>query len=81
MPLIKRECIEHIREVADLYDIVSGYVQLRRSGANWKGLSPFTVEKTPLFFVLPEPFFQMLQHRLRRRYFPFFGIEGKFVFY
>ncbi|MDR1303061.1 MAG: DNA primase [Puniceicoccales bacterium] len=54
MPIIKRECIEHIREVADLYDIVSGYVQLRRSGGNWKGLSPFTVEKTPSFFVLPE---------------------------
>ena len=54
MPGIKKECIEHIKAVADLYDIVSGYVQLKRSGSNWKGLSPFTVEKTPSFFVLPE---------------------------
>jgi DNA primase len=54
MPVIRRECIERIRTAADLYHIVSSYVQLKRSGGNWKGLSPFTVEKTPSFFVLPE---------------------------
>jgi DNA primase len=52
--MIKRECIEQIKEVADLYDIVSSYVQLKRSGSSWKGLSPFTSEKTPSFFVHPE---------------------------
>ncbi len=35
-------------------DIVSPYVQLKRAGRAWKGLSPFTTEKTPSFYVHPD---------------------------
>jgi len=37
-----------------LVDIVSPYVQLKRAGRAWKGLSPFTTEKTPSFYVHPD---------------------------
>lgn len=51
MPLIKRSCIDRIRNQVDIVDLISSYVQLKRSGSTWKGLSPFTTEKTPSFFV------------------------------
>lgn len=35
-------------------DLVSPYVQLKRAGRSWKGLSPFTTEKTPSFYVHPD---------------------------
>ncbi len=35
-------------------DVVSEYVKLKRTGRNFKGLSPFTNEKTPSFIVSPE---------------------------
>lgn len=35
-------------------DVISEYVQLKRTGRNYKGLSPFTNEKTPSFIVSPE---------------------------
>ncbi len=37
-----------------MVDIVSPYVQLKRAGRSWKGLSPFTTEKTPSFYVHPD---------------------------
>lgn len=54
MPIISRESIENIRQNVDICDVVSTYVQLKRIGARWRGLSPFNQEKTPSFFVLPE---------------------------
>ena len=47
---------EKVREVAErisIVDVVSEYVQLRRSGANYLGLCPFHAEKTPSFNVNP----------------------------
>ena len=47
---------EKVREVADrlsILEVVSDYVQLRRSGANYLGLCPFHAEKTPSFNVNP----------------------------
>ena len=35
-------------------DVIGEYVVLKRSGRNWRGLSPFTNEKTPSFMVSPE---------------------------
>lgn len=36
-----------------LYDVVSRYTELKPSGPQFKGLSPFTCEETPSFFVHP----------------------------
>ena len=47
---------EKVREVAErlsILDVVSDYVQLRRSGANYLGLCPFHAEKSPSFNVNP----------------------------
>lgn len=51
--MITRQCLDNIKETIDIYDIVSPYVNLKKCGANWRGLSPFTTEKTPSFFVIP----------------------------
>lgn len=45
---------EEIRARLNIEDVVSEYVQLRRAGRNFKGLSPFTGERTPSFIVSPE---------------------------
>ncbi|MDR2807290.1 MAG: DNA primase [Puniceicoccales bacterium] len=79
--MIKRECIERIKAVADLYDIASSYVQLKRSGSHWKGLSPFTAEKTPSFFVLPEKrFFKCFSTGYAGDVFRFLELKENFSF-
>ncbi|MFZ1242592.1 MAG: DNA primase [Candidatus Saccharimonas sp.] len=45
---------EEIRSRLNIEDIVGEYVQLKRAGRNFKGLSPFTSEKTPSFYVSPD---------------------------
>ncbi|GAB4271830.1 MAG: DNA primase [Opitutales bacterium] len=54
MPLIQRRCIEEIRERVQLVDVASTYVSMKRAGSQWRGLSPFSQEKTPSFFIHPE---------------------------
>ncbi|MDX1672782.1 MAG: DNA primase [Balneolaceae bacterium] len=44
---------EEIRDAADLVEVVSDYVNLKRSGRSYKGLCPFHDEKTPSFHVTP----------------------------
>jgi DNA primase len=48
------DAVEEIKSRLNIEDVVSEYVQLKRSGRNFKGLSPFTAEKTPSFMVSPE---------------------------
>jgi DNA primase len=46
--------IEEIRSAADIVEVISGYVQLRKRGKNFLGLCPFHSEKTPSFTVSEE---------------------------
>ena len=48
---IPENTIDEIRNAANVLDIVSGYVQLRKRGKNYIGLCPFHQEKTPSFTV------------------------------
>ncbi|AMV73562.1 DNA primase [Desulfuromonas carbonis] len=48
---IPEEKIQEIRERTDIVEVVSGYLPLKRSGANHQGLCPFHGEKTPSFNV------------------------------
>jgi len=45
---------EEVRARLNIEDVVGEYVQLKRAGRNFKGLSPFSGEKTPSFFVSPD---------------------------
>lgn len=51
--MIDRATVERIKEAANIVDVVSEFVTLRKSGANYKGLCPFHNEKTPSFYVSP----------------------------
>ncbi len=54
MPSISKQSIENIKAQLNLVDVVGTYVQLKKAGRSWAGLSPFTQEKTPSFYVHPE---------------------------
>ncbi|MXY48016.1 MAG: DNA primase [Gemmatimonadetes bacterium] len=54
MARIPEELVDSIRSQADIVDVVSDYVTLRRSGKNYLGLCPFHDEKTPSFSVNQE---------------------------
>lgn len=51
--MIPDDKIREVRERASILDVVSDYVSLRKSGANYQGLCPFHGEKTPSFNVNP----------------------------
>ncbi|MFZ6050503.1 DNA primase [Halocola ammonii] len=51
--MIPKETIDKIYESIMIEDVVGDFVQLKKAGTNYKGLSPFTSEKTPSFFVSP----------------------------
>lgn len=48
------DAVEDIKQKLAIDDVISEYVQLKRAGRNYKGLSPFSAEKTPSFMVSPE---------------------------
>lgn len=51
--MIDRLTIERIKESADIVDVVSEFVSLKRSGSNYKGLCPFHSDRNPSFYVSP----------------------------
>lgn len=51
---IPMDAKEEVRARLNIEDVVGEYVQLKRAGRSYKGLSPFTSERTPSFFVSPE---------------------------
>lgn len=48
------DSVQQIKDKLSILDVVQPYVKLTRAGKYWKGLSPFTKEKTPSFFVSPD---------------------------
>lgn len=51
--MISRETIDKVFETARVEEVIGDFVQLKKAGANYKGLSPFADEKTPSFMVSP----------------------------
>lgn len=51
--MIDRPTIERIKDSADIVDVVSDFVSLKKVGANYRGLCPFHNDHTPSFYVSP----------------------------
>ena len=51
--MIPQDTIAKIFDTSDIVEVISDFVNLKKSGANFKGLSPFSNEKTPSFMVSP----------------------------
>ena len=51
--MISRSTIDQVFETARVEEVIGEFVQLKKAGSNFKGLSPFTDEKSPSFMVSP----------------------------
>ncbi len=51
--MISKNTIDKVFEFSRVEEVISDFIALKKSGANYKGLSPFTNEKTPSFVVSP----------------------------
>lgn len=51
--MIAKTTIDQVYETARLEEVIGDFVQLKKSGSNFKGLSPFSDERTPSFMVSP----------------------------
>lgn len=51
--MITREIIDEIKSRIDIIDVIGDFISLKRSGQNYKALSPFSNEKTASFYVVP----------------------------
>ncbi|MCH2655404.1 MAG: DNA primase, partial [Flavobacteriales bacterium] len=51
--MISKSTVDIVFETARLEEVIGDFVQLKKAGSNFKGLSPFSNEKTPSFMVSP----------------------------
>jgi DNA primase len=51
--MISKNTIDTVYETARVEEVIGDFVQLKRAGSNYKGLSPFSDEKSPSFMVSP----------------------------
>lgn len=51
--MISKTTIDNVFEAARVEEVIGDFVQLKKSGTNYKGLSPFSDERTPSFMVSP----------------------------
>ncbi len=51
---ISKDTVDRIKERIDIVDVIGEFIQLKKTGANYKARSPFSNEKTPSFFVFPK---------------------------
>ncbi|SDG68957.1 DNA primase [Psychroflexus sediminis] len=51
--MISKTTIDKVFDISRVEEVIGDYVQLKKSGSNFKGLSPFTEERTPSFMVSP----------------------------
>lgn len=51
--MITKNTIDQVYETARVEEVIGDFVQLKKSGSNFKGLSPFSDERTPSFMVSP----------------------------
>ena len=51
--MISRSTIDRVFETARVEEVIGEFVQLKKAGSNFKGLSPFSDEKSPSFMVSP----------------------------
>lgn len=51
--LIPKDIVERIKNESDIVAVISEFVNLKKSGKDYKGLCPFHQEKTPSFYVVP----------------------------
>lgn len=51
MPIFNKESLETLKQRVDLVEVLSSHMELKRTGASYKGLCPFHDEKSPSFVV------------------------------
>ena len=51
--MIPKDTVDAIMQATVIEEVVGEFVQLKKSGTSMRGLSPFTNEKTPSFYVVP----------------------------
>ena len=51
--MISKATIDTVFETARVEEVIGDFVQLKRAGSNFKGLSPFSDERSPSFMVSP----------------------------
>ena len=51
--MISRSTIDKVFDISRVEEVIGDFVQLKKAGSNFKGLSPFSEERTPSFIVSP----------------------------